>query len=180
MFRFPFSKKKLLIIGIVLIIVGLSILSYNKFLEYCDIKKQTNIINRDFYSGTTNEYNDLKYIIIPELNIKRIIMDDSTDEILDRYYVGLVSGNIDDSLGNIVLAGHNVKQVFHGLHQIKLGTEIILKSKQKETFIVDNKYETLKNDYNVLKTTTDIKKLTLITCTHDPDYRLIVTAKKVE
>lgn len=161
-------------------IIGLSILGYNKFLEYRDIKKHSSIINRDFYSGTTNEYDELKYIIIPELNIKRIIMDDTTDDILDRYYVGLVSGNPDDQLGNVVLAGHNVKQVFHGLHQIRMGTEIILKAKQKETFIVDNKYETLKNDYNVLKTTTDSKKLTLITCTNDPDYRLIVTAKKVD
>lgn len=176
--RFIHPKKKLLIVGFVLIIIGFAIITYNKLIEYRDIKKHTSIIDRDFYNGDSNKYDNLNYLIIPDLNVKRIIKDNSSDDILNQYYVGLVSGDLNSSLGNIVLAGHNVKQVFNSLHHINIGTEIILKAHTKETFIVDNKYEILKNDSSVLKTITDSKQLTLITCTNDKNYRLIVTAKK--
>ena len=180
MFRSLFTKKKFLILSIVILIVEFSILEYLEIKKYFDIKKQTEIINRSYYSGEVNVYDGLYYIIIPSLNIKRIIKDNANQTTLDQYYVGLFKGNIDDEFGNVVLAGHNVKQVFNGLHRIEIGTKIILKSKKLETFIVDNKYETLKSDHNVLKTVTNIKQLTLITCSKKDDYRLIVTAKKVD
>ena len=178
MFRHLFSKKKILIIGIFLIIIGLSLLSYFKISEYLDINKHTKIINRSYYSGETNKYDNLKYIIIPSENVKRIIMDNASKEVLDQNYVGLVSGNLNSKTGNVILAGHNIKAVFHALHKLKIGSEIILKDQKLEKYEVINKYETLKNDSNVLKTVTDIKQLTLITCTKDPNYRLIVIAKK--
>lgn len=179
MFRFILSKKKLtLLLGLILIIISLSIFSYNQYYKIKDIKKHNQIIERDFYNGNTNKYDNLKYIIIPSLDLKRIIVNDASKDTLDKYYVGLVTGDINSNEDNIILAGHNVNNVFSKLHQIKIGTKIILKHNQINEYIVNNVYETLKNDTSVLETVTNQKKLTLITCTDNPDKRLIVTAIK--
>lgn len=179
MFRNLFIKKKLIFfLSIVLILSSFWILGYNHIKKQKNINQHNDIINRDFYHGKTNTYDNLKYIIIPEFDIKRIIYNDAKEETLDKYYVGLVDGDFDSETGNLILAGHNVKHVFNKLHQINIGSKIIIKSKKKYEYIVNNKYETLKNDSSVLKTVTDQKLLTLITCTNDPNKRLIVTAIK--
>lgn len=158
MFRFISTKKKLIFfLSILLILSSFWILGYNYIKTKQDIQKHNEIIERDFYSGKTNTYDNLKYIIIPEFNIKRIIKNDATQETLDKYYVGLVVGDIDSETGNLVLAGHNVKQVFNKLHQIQIGSKIIIRSKRITEYIINNKYETLKNDSSVLKTVTDQK-----------------------
>ena len=177
MFRFVLSKKKLtLLLGLILIIDSLSITGYNQYRKIKDIKKHNQIIERDFYNGNTNKYDNLKYIIIPSLDLKRIIVDDATKDSLDKYYVGLINGDINNNDGNIILAGHNISNVFSKLHQIKIGTIIILKHNQINEYIVINIYETLKNDTSVLETVNNQKTLTLITCTDNPDKRLIVRA----
>ena len=176
MFRIIHFKKKFFIIGLFLIILGFSLFSYYKIRQNLDVKKHNLIIERDFYNGDPNKYDNLNYIIIPDINVKRIIIPYNLEN-LNKNYVCLYQGNLDDD-SHVILAGHNVKQVFHELHKIKIGSKIIIKGKKINEFIVENKYETLKNDRSVLNESKDNKKLTLITCTKDPNYRLIITAFK--
>ncbi|MEG0025759.1 MAG: sortase [Bacilli bacterium] len=173
-----FKKKIIKIIGLIILIITLSYITFNQYQKYNNIKKHTKIIEKDYKSGKISTDDNLNYIIIDDLKIKRIIAPTADQKTLDQYYVGLVSGNINNLIDNIVLAGHNVDYVFGKLHHITLGTTIILKSKQKETYIVTNKKEVFKNDTTILKTTNNQKILTLITCTNNDDKRLIITAIK--
>ena len=142
MFRIIHFKKKFFIIGLFLIILGFSLFSYYKIRQNLDVKKHNLIIERDFYNGDPNKYDNLNYIIIPDINVKRIIVPYNLEN-LNKNYVCLYQGNLDDD-SHVILAGHNVKQVFHELHKIKIGSKIIIKGKKINEFIVEDKYTVVK------------------------------------
>ena len=145
---------------------------YNKEYEKID-----NILeNKEVYQKE-NKY--FGYINIPKYGYTKLIKN---EESLDTKNISLVNnkGNIESSSYNIVLAGHNTKNVFSVLYRLDINDEIIINTFNfkykfkvyniemvniKDTYVLDNEY--------------DKKILTLITCTQDNQKRLIIKAKNI-
>lgn len=135
-----------------------------------------NEINKDRTYLTKNY---LGYIKIDKLGIKKLISYGTDNNILNKNIVGMhkASANIDDSFGNIILAGHNNEYVFKKLFNLHIGDEIILVS-----HIKCYKFKVYKiniynlNNYSYYKNNNSDKILTLITC-KSKNYRLVITAK---
>ncbi|MEH7159143.1 sortase [Neobacillus drentensis] len=120
-------------------------------------------------------------ISIPSLDISYIILNQTTDKNLD-ISISKVVGPAIHAKGNLVLAGHNMRNgsFFGHLKGMKASDPIFLEDKagtKKEYQMVD-KYWVDKSDLSPLSQSNQTEAvLTLITCTKDPDKRLIVVAK---
>lgn len=170
MFTIKVYKK----IGICLITISLIGLFSFKIYNYIDFKKHELIIDNIFKDGYVNEFDYIGYIEIDDLGIKREIIRGITDDNLNKNVVAL-NNNVESlSDDNIVLAGHSIENVFGKLHQIKKDTTIKIISFYEtiEYIVVDTKIVN-KDDIYSLK-----GNLCLITCTSNPNERLIVYAKK--
>ena len=130
-------------------------------------------INESFDKYNKNYKKYLGYI--EYLDIKVEIVKGINDHNLDEHHACLSNENISlDSNTNKLLAGHSVKGVFERLHQLEIGDTIKIVSLENEynyivekTFIVDDTdYKAIERDYD----------LTLITCTINPNKRLIIKA----
>lgn len=120
-------------------------------------------------------YTEIPYIDIPRYQIHRIIKESTDPKILGQNYVGIWNVEKDvRKTKNIVLAGHNVKNVFAKLHQIQKEDEIIIHYKdQIYTYKVLEKKIIDVTEMHYLQETKD-KRVTLITCTNDDQKRLLV------
>jgi LPXTG-site transpeptidase (sortase) family protein len=120
-------------------------------------------------------------IRIPSLEISYIILNETTDKNLD-ISISKVVGPAIHATGNLVLAGHNMRNgsFFGRLKGMKETDPIFLEDQagnKKEYRMVD-KYWVDKSDLTPLSQSNQKEAmLTLITCTTDPDKRLIVVAK---
>lgn len=118
----------------------------------------------------------LGYIEISRLGIKKLIKYGTSDDILNQNVVGLhkMSVSLDSKVGNIILAGHNNKYVFHKLFKIKLKDKVIITSHNKSYTFIVNKIDIISDDdFSYFKEYDDKKVLTLITC-YGKDKRFIV------
>lgn len=120
-------------------------------------------------------------IRIPSLEISYIILNKTTDKNLD-ISISKVVGPAIHAKGNLVLAGHNMRNgsFFGHLKGIKESDPIILEDKagKKKEYRMVDKYSVDKSDISPLSQSNQTEAmLTLITCTKDPDKRLIVVAK---
>lgn len=87
------------------------------------------------------------------------------------------SANIDD-IGNIILAGHNINNVFKKLHYSKIGDEIKIGTYQNTYYFkITERYIINDNDISYFNKRIDKKILTLVTCRNNPKERLIVIAE---
>ncbi len=123
----------------------------------------------------------LGYIEIKRLGIKKLISYGTTDDVLNKNVVGLHKSSIllDDSYGNLILAGHNNKYVFAKLLKIKIGDEINIISHIKTYTFKVFKIDIIDSDnYFYFKTYDDSKILTLITC-YSKDKRFIVLGRVI-
>ena len=126
------------------------------------------------------EYAKEPYLIFDTNRKEVLIKNDTLKKTLDQNYVGIWNENKKlEEIHNIVLAGHNIKSVFHILHELKTEDKILLYYKNyiwtykvvlKETIMADN--------FSYFEESTD-QRLTLITCTGDKKKRLIVVATLV-
>lgn len=137
---------------------------------------------RDFLNFKSVSYIDesyLGYIYIPRFNIKRIIKFGTDDDVLNAGYVGMhkLSGALDnDDL--IILAGHNISNVFSKLHSISIGDFIYINTKKiSRKFVVYDKQVVSEYDINYLENNRN-KELLLITCTKVSGERLLVFLKE--
>lgn len=175
------------IISLVILIIGLFFyLTKGYYKEEIIINNKT--VFEEIYQGETvkedntipNNY--LGYLIIDSLNIKNLILNGTNDAVLNKNVVGVhkASANLDDLFGNIILAGHNNKYVFHNLSKIKFDTEIklITKTSCYRFRVIDIKIYP-NDDYSYYKTIDNKKVLTLITCYGNNSYRLVVTAFEI-
>lgn len=154
-------------INIVLIILILFLIGYKTY-NIIEEKNHLNKIENIIYNGETNETNYIGYIEIKRLNIKRGIVNGINDYVLNLNDIGY------ENNGNIILAGHSIENVFGHLHKIKLGDVIYLYLYNKKIeYVVNNIKIVNKKDVSSLN-----NELNLITCMYNPDYRLIVGAKK--
>lgn len=99
----------------------------------------------------------------------------------DKHPVYLQGSGIPGENGNIVIYGHNKKEVFGHLNQVKLGDQISILTNQGETLIysVDSIKDVFPYQVDVLKPT-DFQKITLFTCSGIFDSkRLVISGTRV-
>lgn len=126
----------------------------------------------------TNNY--LGYIEFSNYGIKRLIVNGTNTEILDKSLVGIyrTSANLDDEFGNVILAGHNNNNVFAKLHYMRINDSIkIVTHNSTYTYVIKEKHSISENDYSYFKKVKDRKILTLVTCQNNNKERLIVIAE---
>lgn len=116
------------------------------------------------------------YIEIKSLNIKKPITNGTDKDVMDRNVVGIHKAGVGlEEVGNIILAGHNNNKVFGNLKNIKIGDEIIIKTKQnKYVFDVTQKYVIEPDNFELFKYQNDKKIVKIITCSNRGKQRLIV------
>lgn len=184
--------KRIKIISFLLIIVSLLCILFFHYKDVKDIYVQNEIIDNMFMYDIEEE-NDVKeiinddiiddyfgYIFIPRFNIKRLIKNGTDSSVLDSNYVGMheLSSSIDED-DLIILAGHNVSNVFSKLHDIDIDDEVILgNSSVSRKFVVYNKIVVNEYDFSYLNENRK-NELLLITCTSNSGERLLVMLKEV-
>lgn len=121
-------------------------------------------------------------IEIPSISVEANILSEFSDKAL-KVSCTKFWGVEPNQEGNFCVAGHNYKKMFYGLKKLKIGDTF---------FIIDNEvgkveYEIFSIDKVVPENiecldavTLGEKEVTLITCTTDSKYRIIVKAKEIE
>lgn len=188
--------RKIKIISVLLIVFSLIFILIFSYNNVKDVYVQNKIIDNMFIydsESIKNEISDsnvyninyevsdyLGYIYIPRFNIRRLIKNGTDSSILDSNYVGvheLSSSILDDDL--IILAGHNVFNVFSKLHDININDLVILGSSGvSRKFLVYNKVVVNEYDFSYLNSNRK-NELLLITCTNKSGERLLVMLKEV-
>lgn len=191
-------SKICVVIGLLLIIVA--ILSTYFFIHNKQIDKQdTETIINDLFPNTPvieieeqeetpiieetpkQEFslseNYLGYIELSNYGIKRLITSGTSKKVLDQNLVGTlsVSANLDDEVGNVILAGHSTSNVFQKLHYMRVGDQIKIVTHQNTYYYTIVSKNTINdNDMSYFKKINDKKQLTLVTCKNNSKQRLIV------
>lgn len=160
-------------IGFVLIFLSILIVIIKYNFEYKINNYQNKIINNIHDNYNYIEYKG--YIKIDKYNINKIIKKGTTNEILDKNYVGMMDIN---KKNLIVLAGHNTNNVFHKIHYLKENDLIEIYLDKKEIYKVKTIKEINVDDYEILNKKYKNKTLILMTCTNKQNKRLIVTSEK--
>lgn len=178
------------VINLIIITIAILLCVFIKK-DYLNSYKEKIVINKPIIEEKIIEVNAkentklpeeyLGYLAIESINIKAYILNGTDDTVLNKNVIGVHKASVllDDSIGNIILAGHNNKTVFGNLRNIKVNDQIILMTK-----IACYKFKVIditiynKNDYSYYKYIENEKLLTLITCYGNNDYRLVVTAKE--
>ena len=179
------TAKKILYIGISLIIIALLLLIYFEWEEIYS-KKESNDIMKTILNNKDNNKNedeividDLKYIgyiVIPTLDLNLPISKEFSYSSLRKsptlYYGSLMNNNM-------VICGHSYKSHFRYLYKLKQGDEVIFVDTK------NNRY-TYKVKLVEELASTDIKEmiesdfdLTLYTCTRDGLRRVTVRCNRV-
>lgn len=158
------------------IFIFINILYINKI----DRKKQNNLIDNYVEDVKITDDSILGYIEFSDYNVKRIIKKGTSKEILDKNYVGMfdISSSL-DSNNHIILAGHNVDNVFKVLHKLKIGNEVIIYTNVGTyKYYVVNKITIMANDFSYF----DVQEntLSLITCTNYKNRRLLIRLVKYD
>ncbi len=179
------TAKKILYIGISLIIIALLLLIYFEWEEIYS-KKESNDIMKTILNNKDNNKNedeividDLKYIgyiVIPTLDLNLPISKEFSYSSLKKsptLYYGSLENN------NMVICGHSYKSHFRYLYKLKQGDEVIFVDTK------NNRY-TYKVELVEELASTDIKEmiesdfdLTLYTCTRDGLRRVTVRCNRV-
>ena len=161
-------KKKLLrILGIIMIISGVSILSVFAYRK----------INRELYLHKLLD-NNINFEI-PRLNIKVPVLE-GTDSKALQVSAGHFEGTGIPGKGNYCIAGHNstiYAEIFNDLDQIQIGDEMYLvdiDEKHTQYIYIVTEYKIVEpSDTWVLNDYGD-DRLTVISCTNDGTQRQVV------
>ena len=154
-------------ISFFIIIISVFHILFLKVDQYHDIVVQNEIIDSpfvlDFYDG---------YISIPRFGIRRLIKSGTDSEVLDSLYVGIYesSGSLAGS-DLIILAGHNIPNVFSKLHDISIGDVVFINNGFDRKFVVYDKKIVDEYDFSYFNNRNN--ELMLITC-DKKGYRLLV------
>ena len=178
--------KNVKIISCFLITICFGIIIYFNISESYSVSVQNRIIDNVFNidisdetSNTIEENNDyLGYIYIPKYNLKRLIKEGTSGDILDNGFVGIYKSSASlDGDNLIILAGHNINTVFSKLHYISINDEVYIKTKTvNRKFIVYDKKQV--NEYDMSYFNNRKNEMILITCTNIKGERLLVMLKE--
>lgn len=120
------------------------------------------------------------YIYFKKFDKKIIIQKGEVDKVLKNNNIAIINNGsfISDKVGNIVLAGHNTKDVFSILYKLKYDDEIIINNYYENYVFIVYEIKTINiEDTYILDNIENDKIVTLITCTYDNQKRFIVRAK---
>lgn len=177
------TAKKILFIGISLIIIAFILLIYFEWEEIYSKKESNNIMNTIINNKDNNKdeivIDDLEYIgyiAIPALDLNLPISKEFSYSSLKKsptLYYGSLENN------NMVICGHSYKSHFRYLYKLKQGDEVIFVDTK------NNRY-TYRVELVEELASTDIKEmiesdfdLTLYTCTRDGLRRVTVRCNRV-
>lgn len=185
------------IIGLVLIIVGLSIIvsivykkieTKNKQKELQNILEQ--VINDEPRELSKEEeeklisgYKPIALMEIPSINLSQGLVEGISDDVL-QYYLGHFEGSaMPGEKGNFAVAGHRVSdysEAFVNLYKTEIGDKILVKANKKEyVYEITENFIVAPDKVDVLDNTDDAT-ITLVTCTVGAKERVIVKGKLVE
>lgn len=182
------------IIGLLLIIVGITIIGSVVYKKIETAKKQKAIIEifeNGISEGTTGEsvnledmngYTPIAIMEIPSIKLSQALVEGISDEVL-QYFLG----HFPDSAkpgekGNFSVAGHRVSDytdAFINLYKVKEGDEVIVKTSDKKyTYVVEENFIVEPDDISVLEDTNEAT-MTLVTCTVGAKQRVIVKGRLI-
>lgn len=171
--------KGLKIISLILIYTGICTFLYIYFNNERDKIIQVGIIENTFNSDSNIVFDNAGYLYIPRFEIKRIIKKGTGNDVLDSGFVGMhrLSGSL-ESNDLIILAGHNISNVFSKLHVIDIGDVVSINSYMlSRKFVVYDKKIVNEYDFSYLVNNRS-NELLLITCTINKGERLLVFLKE--
>ena len=185
------------IIGLLLIVVGITIIATVVYKKVETIGKQKAIIEM-FESGISegtstgnketvnldeiNGYTPIAIIEIPSIKLSQALVEGISDDVL-KYFLGhFTDSAAPGEKGNFAVAGHRVSDytdAFINLYKVKVGDEVIVTTKDgRYTYEVDNSFIVDPDQVEVLEAA-DYEKMTLVTCTIGSKRRVIVTGKLI-
>lgn len=185
-------KRKIKIIGLLIIFLGISICIYNYYENKKIVKINETKINQFFEEEQKDEIlyqenNEVKNEIIQEQNIKKTYNYIAILEIpiinlkrgivsFDSYYnnvnynIQIINGSSmpNEKKGNLILAGHNGNDsisYFSKLDNLEINDDIyVYYNKNKYIYKLSNIYDVSKNGIAIIKRDKDKNTITLITC----------------
>ena len=196
------SKKILFILLIFIILVALiisiirDVKSLKKISDNIDIihdesnnyqdntvqEQNTIEVNIEEVPDTVGSYKVLGTLVIDKIELTKNILDKTTDESLNLSVTKFYGPKINEK-GNFCITGHNYKDTFAKLDNIKINDTFYIidkENEQKVTYKVYDKYTVNPNELDCLDQNTNGKReVTIITCNPGGLTRLIVKAKEV-
>ena len=185
------------IIGLILIVVGISIIVSIVYKKIDTSKKQKElqnileeVINEEPKEISTEEeeklingYKPIALMEIPSISLSQGIVEGISDDIL-QYYLGHFEGSAKPGeKGNFSVAGHRVSdysEAFVNLYKIEIGDEILIKANKKEyVYEVTDNFIVSPDNVEVLDNT-DEATITLVTCTVGAKERVIVKGNLIK
>lgn len=191
------KEKVRRIIGLILIVVGLSIIAsivYKKIGTNNKQKELQNILeqvindepkelSKEEEEKLINGYKPIALIEIPSINLSQGLVEGISDDVL-QYYLGHFEGSaMPGEKGNFAVAGHRVSdysEAFVNLYKAEIGDKILVKANKKEyVYEITESFIVAPDRVDVLDDTDDAT-ITLVTCTVGAKERVIVKGKLVE
>ena len=185
------------IVGLILIVVGLSIIVSIVYKKIDTSKKQKELQNileevineepkelsKEEEEKLINGYKPIALMEIPSISLSQGIVVGISDDIL-QYYLGHFEGSAKPGeKGNFSVAGHRVSdysEAFVNLYKVEIGDEILIKANKKEyVYKVTDSFIVSPDNVEVLDNT-DEATITLVTCTVGAKERVIVKGNLVE
>ena len=185
------------IIGLILIVVGISIIVSIVYKKIDTSKKQKElqnileeVINEEPKEISTEEeeklingYKPIALMEIPSISLSQGIVEGISDDIL-QYYLGHFEGSAKPGeKGNFSVAGHRVSdysEAFVNLYKVEIGDEILIKANKKEyVYDVTDNFIVSPDNAEVLDNT-DEATITLVTCTVGAKERVIVKGNLIK
>ncbi len=198
------KNKHKKIIGITLIVVGFSIVGTRvggKILFEHESKKEVHeFLEKDIVNNNISKVNDenisakevykntdaddkIGVIEIPDLGIQHIIVEGTSEKQIKKNVGHFENTAMPGEYGNFSLAGHRnnlYNEVFKGLADVEIGTEIIIKALNGEFRYKIYKKEVVEpENLDVLNQDLSRKEMTMITCTKDSKKRVCVKARLI-
>lgn len=194
------KSKHRKIIGITLIVLGCCIVGVRvggKYLFEQSSKQEVNeFLEKDIPTIDTKKnqsvkeiYKDIKpgnkigVIEIKDLGVQHIIVEDTQEAQIKKNVGHFIETSMPGQFGNFSLAGHRnnlYNEVFKGLADVEIGTEIVIKALNGEFKYQIYKKEVIEPDnFDVLSQDYGKKEMTIITCTKDGKKRVCVKAKMI-
>lgn len=133
-------------------------------------------------TSSYNGFNVIGAIEIPKTNVSYPIFSDYTDEAL-KSGVNKIYGVELNEIGNVVIAGHNLRngRFFSNNKKLNIGDEIYITDGKgrRIKYIIYNKYETSQSDTKYMnRDTAGKREISLTTCNDDSSARLIILARE--
>lgn len=181
-----FTRKKAIIIGVVIGIIALIIV----IIGIKNNSEESNTVDSNTVNSNTvseglieehNGYDVLGKIVIDELDVEQYILDSTDDAALDNGVIRLYGGSL-NNYGNFCIAGHNKAGIFEKLSEMEIGDSFtIVEPDLEETeYKITEIYSAEADDLKCLLQDDEKIEITLITCENASTTRLIVKAEEVQ